>query len=124
MSGYATRDGLFATGADRRLKDVSHEKFGTFQIQSVTDLEKSRFDAAAVNSKGRLNRIAAINANARMIVMGCVQPKFSMDDVPQIQGLDAGLVEWLAKEIRSHCGFDEEPEKNSETTDSDALPSS
>jgi hypothetical protein len=124
MSGYATRDGLFSTGADRRLKDVSHEKFGTFQIQSVTDLEKSRFDAAAVNSKGRLNRIAAINANARMIVMGCVQPKFSMDDVPQIQGLDAGLVEWLAKEIRSHCGFDEEPEKNSETTDSDASPSS
>lgn len=116
-NGYATREGLFAVGAERRIKDVSHEKYGTFQIQSVTDLEKSRFDAAAVNNKGRLNRIAAVNANARMIVIGCVKPKFTMDDVPAIQGLDAGLVEWLAKEIRSHCGFDEEPEKNSEATD-------
>jgi len=114
---YATKEGLFTKAAERRIADVEHAEYGKFQIQSLNDLEKSRYDAAAVNSKGKLNRIAAVNSNARLIVLGCVNPAFSMDDVPQIQQLDAGLTEWLAKEIRKHCGFDEEPEKNSDPTD-------
>jgi hypothetical protein len=122
-NGYATREGLFSK-TQRRFKDIDHPEYGKHEIQSLNDLEKSSFDAAAVNSKGKLNRIAAINSNARLIVIGCSKPKFTRDDVPQIQQLDAGYTEWLAKEIRQHCGFDEEPEKNSETTDSDASHSS
>jgi hypothetical protein len=121
-NGYATLDGLFQSAA-RRETDFEG-RLGKFRIQSLTDLEKSRLDALAINSKGKFNRHAAITANARLIVACCVLPKFTESHIAKIQELDAAGVEELAAACRDHCGFNEEPEKNYDTTDSVDSPTS
>ena len=120
-NGYVKRDALFAV-ADRRYTDVEIDGLGKFKIQTLNDLEKSEYDAQAINKRGAFNRRAAVSANARLIVLCSVEPQFSADDVRRIQSLDAGAVEKLATACRVHCGFAEEPEKNSDTTDADDSP--
>lgn len=117
---YATKEAIFSSVGKRDYKDVEHERFGKFTIRSLTDLEKSRYDAEAINSSGKFNRYAAVNANARLIRLAVVvrsddfNPMFGDQDVSKIQELPSGMTSWLADEIRTFNGFDaaEEAAKN------------
>lgn len=121
-NGYATRESLFASPFERRFAD--HEQLFNgqpckFQLQNLNDAEKGDFDSDAVNSKGKFKRQSIATANARVIVLGCAKPKFSNADVAILQGYDSGEIEELAEAIRKHCGWEDEPEKNSDTIDDD-----
>lgn len=111
-NGYATKEGVFALRNTREYKDIEHPSFGKWTICTLTDLDKSRHDAEAINKDGKFNRYAAVNANARMIQIGVVDRNdnlnrmFSQSDVPAIQELPSGLTTWLADEIRGFNGFE------------------
>jgi len=123
-NGYATADQLFGSAFKRRYADHVQMFNGSsykFRLQNLHDGEKGEFDADALNNKGRFKRSSVSTANARIVVMGCVdgdgQRIFSNADVSRIQGYDSAEVEKLAAAIRLHCGWEEAPEKNSDTTD-------
>lgn len=108
-NGYATPDLLFGSPVKRRFADVQVEGLGKFRIRSLTDLEKSSYDAAAINKDGKFNRMAAVSANARICVLCCVDgegnPIFCDEHIGKLQELDAGALGELADECRRHCGF-------------------
>lgn len=110
-NGYATPEALFGAPCKRRFADVEIEGLGKFRIRSLSDKDKSTYDAAAINKEGKFNRNAAISANARLVQLCCVDADgnqmFSVNQVPQLQELDAGALGELADACREHCGFTE-----------------
>lgn len=117
-NGYATPESLFGRPVVRRYRDETIEGLGKFRLRSLTDREKSTYDAAAINKEGKFNRHAAIDANARLVQLCCVDADgnlaFSKSQVSDLQGLDSGLMSKLADACREHCGFEdaEEAAKN------------
>jgi hypothetical protein len=128
-NGYATKDDLFADVWQRSY--VDHEQIFNgvkrrFRLQNLHDGEKGQFDSDAVNGKGKFKRQSIATANARIIqlcwVNGDGQRQLSNADVSRLQQYDSAEVEELASACRLHCGWVEEPEKNSDMTDDDDSP--
>ena len=115
-NGYVKRDELFANPPGRRFADETVEGFGKVRIRSLTAREKTKYDSAAINSKGGINTKSLLTANARLIV-ACVvdgegNPVFSEADIDKLQDMDAGVIEELASRCGKHCGITEDTEKN------------
>ena len=116
-NGYVSRDKLFSKPVKRRYADAQIEGFGLVRMRSLTARDKSRFDAAALDSKGRVNTKSLLTANARLIVICLVDsegnPIFSDNDVDKLLDMDSGVIEKLSEACGVHCGITgEEPEGN------------
>lgn len=125
-NGYATKADLFGGAFVRRFTDHVQAFNGAerkFRLQTLNDAEKGHFDADAVNGKGKFKRESIATANARIVALCCVDGEgnriFSNADVATIQAYDSAEVEELSAACRVHCGWEDEPEKNSDTTDDD-----
>ena len=121
-NGYATRDALFAKPFERRLAEHEQSFNGSickFEYSNLNDAEKGEFDSDAVNSKGKFKRQSIATANVRLIVLANTKPKFSHADIATLQTYDSAEIEEWASKIRQHCGWEDAPEKNSDTTDDD-----
>ena len=111
---YATRDQVFASPVNRRFAIEDADGFGKVRIRSLTAREKTRYDAAAVNSKGGMSTKGLLTANARLIVLCIVDGDgnqlFTDADIDKLLDKDAGEIERLATTCGKHCGIIEDDE--------------
>lgn len=119
MSQLSTAADFF-NRTKRRFKTVCG--FGlTFRIRSLTEREKSQYQAIPFTDKG-FSRVRAQGQRKRLLVLCVVdesgEPVFSEADADRFDEVDGGLTDWLYGECRTHCwpeGVDavESAEKNS-----------
>ena len=107
-NGYMSAADLFKP-MKRNFKDVCIEGFGKFRLRDLNAAEAAEFGAERFTKTGDVNRSSMITANARIIVLCCVDeegnPVFSRDDVHRIQELPAGKVAQLAEACLDHVGL-------------------
>ena len=119
MSELATREMLLAA-PKRRFTEVTIPDWGTFRLRSLTELERSRLEAAMLDKKGQLSPTKLIDHKCRMIVASVVDADgnqlLSNADIAALQQQDSSLTNALVDEIQKHCGISkadiEELEKN------------
>lgn len=111
----ASRDELrAATSGKRRFDVVTLPVSGlNVRIRSLTEGEMSRWQKAAMSSRGRgmlAQKIA--DSNRRLIVLCVVDDKanvmFSAADAVQLSEWDSADTNYLANECNRHCGLDPE----------------
>jgi len=127
-NGYADKSQILAANK-RRYADVSIPGVGTVRVRSLTERERSEYEAGFLDSDGKATNL--VDGKVRLIVL-CVcnaegQRLFSDADKEVLGGVDAVVTNALADICREHCGFtDADIEvlaKNSEATPADASPS-
>ena len=129
------RDALLARNK-RRYKDSTVDLDGQrIRWQSLSELEKSNFEAAAQHTDKARARSARVNLRLRVIVACAVdaagQRLFCDADLPAMQQLDGDIVQALADEAMAHVGWTEADAeqmedviKNSTATPAAASPTS
>lgn len=112
-NGYAKPAELFVP-QKRNYADVAIEGFGKFRLRDLTAEEAAAYSADRITKQGEIRRGGLITANARIIVLCCVDAEgnliFSRDDIPRLQELNAGKVAALAEACLQHSGLGEEEE--------------
>ena len=109
---YASRaDLLSPANGHRRYIDVTLPVCGlTVRIQSLSELQKSTYEADLFDSKGKRVAARVVDSRARLIVMCAVdesgKPLFSDADVAAIMGSDGRDVQTLFDALWEHVGFD------------------
>jgi hypothetical protein len=122
-NGFATRDAILAR-KPRRVKTVDVPGWGKFRIRSLTELERSRFEATIRDKNGQVSSSKMIDLKCRLIVLCVVDengdPLLQNSDIEELRQQDSKLTNALVEEIQSHCGYSdadlEDLEKNSEPT--------
>lgn len=122
-NGFATRDTILQP-LKRRFTDVTIPEWGKFRIRSLTELERSRFEASIRDKKGQVNNTKLIDLKCRLIVLCVVDdagdPLLTNSDIDVLRNQDSQATNLLVDAIQGHCGITEtdlgELEKNSEAT--------
>lgn len=129
------RDALLARNK-RRYKDSAVDLDGQrMRWQSLSELEKSQFEAAAQHQDKAKARSARVNLRLRVIIACAVDAAgnrlFCDADLPALQQIDGDTIQALADEAMAHVGWTEadaeqmeEVVKNSTATPDSALPTS
>lgn len=100
-------------GAERRYRDVE-TPVGTVRIQSLSELEKSRVDAAAIDYKRtQIKRDAAILSRARLICAVVVDEAgervFKDEDVDRVaHEMDSKVADAIFRGAQEHVGGEDE----------------
>lgn len=104
---YATPDTLFASGPQRRFKDIEVDGH-KFRLRSLLASESNPWAVKSQTSKGM------VTAGARLIVLCCVNGNgerlFSDLDVVKLLDMDAAFIAKLAKECQTHAGIQDDVE--------------
>lgn len=119
MSELATREHLLAA-PKRRFAEVEIPGWGTVRIRSLSELERSRFEASIRDKRGQVSASKLIDLKCRLIVLCVVDtdgnPILSNNDIEQLRQQDSRLTNLLTEKIQEHCGITdndiEEMEKN------------
>ena len=94
-NGYANPAELF-TPQKRNYADIDIDGLGKFRLRDLNAEEAAGYAADRFTKQGELRRAGLITANARIIVLCCVDNEgnllFNRDDVPRLQELPAGRV--------------------------------
>ena len=122
-NGFVTRDMLFAAGK-RRFKEFEVDGVGKFRIRSLSEAERSAWEAPNLTKKGEINLEKVKDSRLRAIVSALVDGEgrtiLTNQDIAQLRDWDSGLVSHLYTQIAEHCGLDKDgvasAEKNSEPT--------
>jgi hypothetical protein len=124
-NGYVTREQMI-TPTPRQYKDIYIEGLGKVEIQTITELERSRMEAPNYPKKGTVNVDKLGDARCRLVVVGLSKPQLTMADVQYLRQKDSRIINELADEIGRHCGISqadmEELEKNFEPTPAGGSP--
>jgi hypothetical protein len=107
----------------RRVKTVDVPGWGKFRIRSLTELERSRFEASIRDKTGQVSSTKLIDLKCRLIVLCVVDENgdtlLQNSDIEELRQQDSKLTEALFEEIQAHCGYGdaklEDLEKNSES---------
>ncbi len=122
-NGYATRD-AFLGPAKRRFTEAEVEGLGKVRIRSLTELERSKFEASMRAKNGEVSNLKLVDMKARLIVLCVVDgdgnPLLTHRDIDQILQQDSEVTNEVVDQIQEHCGFTksdiEELEKNCAAT--------
>jgi hypothetical protein len=122
-NGFATRDTILAR-KPRRIKTVEIPGWGKFRIRSLTELERSRFEATIRDKSGQVSSNKMIDLKCRLIVLCVVDgngdPLLNNSDIEELRQQDSMLTNALVEEIQAHCGYSDadlgDLEKNLEPT--------
>lgn len=109
MTDLATRDQLFAPAA-RRYATVQLPTSGlTVRIQSLTERERTAFQAALITRTGDTNRERLLDAGRRLIVLclvdGAGNRMLNDSDVQKLADWDSADTEFLYAECGRHTGL-------------------
>ena len=118
-NGYVTRD-LFLRAPVRRFKELVIPELGKVRIRSLTELERSQFEASIRDKKGNVSNTKLIDLKCRLIVLAVVDgegnPVLQNADIAQLRQQDAKITNALVDAIQEHIGITdndlEELEKN------------
>jgi hypothetical protein len=122
-NGFAKREAILAR-KPRRIKTVEIPGWGKFRIRSLTELERSRFEATIRDKSGQVSSTKMIDLKCRLIVLCVVDensdPLLTNADIEELRQQDSMLTNALVEEIQAHCGYSDtdlgELEKNLERT--------
>lgn len=122
-NGFITRDAILAP-AKRRFAEVAIRSWGKFRIRSLTELERSRFEASIRDKRGQVIADKMVDLKCRLIVLAVVDNEgnqlLTNSDIEQLRQQDSKLTNELVDFIQKHCGISdvdlEDLEKNSEPT--------
>lgn len=110
-NGYVTRD-AFLRPLVRRFKDFEVPELGKVRIRSLTELERSKFEASCRDKKGNLAPNKLLDLKCRMIVLCVVDGDgnqiLANNDIEQLRQQDSRVTNKLVDEIQAHCGFSDE----------------
>lgn len=130
--GFASREQLLGLATrKRRHREVTLPVAGcNVRIQSLTERERSQYEAAVFSSRGGTNLSRMLDASRRLIVLcvvdGAGNRILTESDVPKLGDWDAADVSVLYVECAEHCGLNrsdiEALAKNSDTTGDDTQP--
>ena len=103
---FATRDNLFATKSLRRYTTVEVNG-GMYRLQSLTEGEKSRYEASIVNSKG----VTSKDARKRLLILMLVDAEgerlLTSADMDALEEVDGLVTSTLFTAAIRHAGFDQ-----------------
>lgn len=119
MSEFASRESILAA-PKRRFTTVDIPEWGCFRIRSLTELERSRFEASIRDKKGQVSNSKLLDLKCRLIVLCVVDADgntiLTDADIPALREQDSRRTNTLVDAIQEHCGFSdsdvEELEKN------------
>lgn len=108
-NGYADKASILAANK-RRYVDVPIPGIGTVRIRSLTERERSEYEAGFLDGDGKATNL--VDSKVRLIVL-CIcnadgERLFSREDKPGISSMDAIVTNRLADVCREHCGFTDE----------------
>jgi hypothetical protein len=110
-NGYATRE-AFLRPLARRFRDFELPSLGKIRIRSLTELERSKFEASCRDKKGNLSNNRLLDVKCRMIVLCVVDgegnPILTNNDIDQLRQQDSRVTNKLFDEIQDHCGISDE----------------
>ena len=129
MSNRASKESLLGA-IHRRYIDVAIPQFehiGTFRIRSLTERERSKYEADCLTAKGVFSKAKLEKQKQRLLILCLVDEEgnqlFSEADMAQMEQLDSLVTGYLFNQCAKHCGFSEEDieslEKNSGTISAD-----
>ena len=117
----------------QRVYEVVDTSLGPVRIQSLTERQRSQWEADSLDRNGKLSKKGLLTAKARIIAESVVDEKgeklFTPMDVDRLQDLDASVSNKLADACQRLSGISEadtdieELEKNSEEIPSGSSPS-
>lgn len=115
MPDLATRDQLFAPAA-RRYATVQLPTSGlTVRIQSLTERERTAFQAAFITRTGDTNRERLLDAGRRLIVLCVVDAAgnrlLNDGDIQKLADWDAADTQFLYAECGKHTGISGNPDE-------------
>lgn len=127
-----TREQFFAAKQRRYLEVPIPELGDTARIQSLTELEKSRFEMQATTSAGKYSKEKLMYWRQRLVCLVTVDEAgnrvFSDDDVGKLSDIDGAVTSRIFDAAQEHCGFQpgdiEDMVKNSGRVPVDDSPSS
>jgi hypothetical protein len=128
-NGFVTRDMLLRPLV-RRFKTVEVPEWGKFRIRSLTELERSKFEASIRDKKGQVSNTKLIDLKCRLIVLCVVDGDGNQllqnSDIDTLRNQDSKATNTLVDAIQSHCGITDDDmgdlEKNCEATDGGSSP--
>jgi len=112
-NGVANREAFFSGAASkRRYAVVQVPILGGVRIQSLTELERSTYEASRLDDAGQWSRESGAAAKVKLIVLCCVDGDgnclFIDSDIPKLQQIDSIVTDTLFSKCLTHCGFSEE----------------
>ena len=126
QNNYLSADDLVKTRA-RRYRDVEIEGSGKVRIRSLTERERSAFEAEITTIKGRVKQIARVKLLALCLVDSNGDALLTDDQVTRLLDQDSKLTGDIFNACLEHVGLTEndieELEKNSEKIHVEAAPS-
>lgn len=122
-NGFITRDAILRP-AKRRFAEISIRDWGKFRIRSLTELERSRFEASIRDKRGQVVPDKIVDLKCRLIVLAVVDADGNQllqnSDIETLRQQDSRLTNELVDFIQKHCGITdgdmEDLEKNCEPT--------
>lgn len=120
VTNLVTRD-LLLTRDNRRYTEIPFGDTGLMlRIRSLTELERSRYEASLMTAKGRLKGDALVKIKARLIAETAVDADGNLllteKDVTDLMHRDSRLINSLVDPIKEHVGINdgdlEDLEKN------------
>lgn len=114
----------------RRYDEKEFDGIGRIRIQSITELERKRWQMHSLDKEGSVDLKKIPLAGPRLVTIAVVDEKgnkqFTESDAKRIADLDSGVVGRLTDWIQTHCGFDdlsiEDAVKNSNGSPSEDSP--
>ena len=118
-NGYATRE-LLLRAPVRRFKELVVPDLGTVRIRSLTELERSQFEASIRDKNGQVSNSKLVDLKCRLIVLAVVDGEGNQilqnSDIAQLRQQDSKITNSLVDVIQDHIGITdndlEELEKN------------
>lgn len=130
QNGLATRDSVLAASR-RRFTEVVVPGGSRVRIRSITEGERSDWESAMLDPRGRPKRAAMRRWKVGLIVLCVVDadgnPLFSAGDIDGLMQVDSAITNRLFDACQEHCGVSDDDvealEKNSAATSDAASPS-
>lgn len=110
-NGFVTREQLIAK-AKRRYQDFVVPDFGTVRIRSLTERERSNYEAEMLDSKGNTRKSRLLQARRRLIALTVVDPSGELllnetGDVKALEEQDGSITDAIFEQAMIHCGIKE-----------------
>lgn len=110
-NGFITREQMLAK-AKRRYMEIEIPNFGKVRIRSLTERERSNFEADIQGNKGEYKRAKIVQARRRLIALTVVDDSGNLllnqpDDVKTLEEQDGAITDAIFAQAMIHCGLGE-----------------
>ena len=110
-NGFVTREQMLAK-AKRRYQEFEIPDFGKIRIRSLTERERSNFEADTLGSKGEFRKSKMVQARRKLIALTVVDASGDLllnesGDVKALEEQDGAITDAIFEQAMVHCGIKE-----------------